>query len=296
MQAVGLARHGVLAPYLRPGHTAIGSINSPMQCMMKEVCAQCLQPQVDPETGERTVVFSCFNQDQALDRVDFPRAPRAVGTERIAGKAVRAMDRPRAAPARCAAEARGGVIGASALHPWRTHDTTPDMNVALRKPWTQQQFFQWAETQAGRYEFDGIQPVAMTGGNVGHGLIMRNLHRALDTRLRGGGCRPLGPDVGIETINRAVRYPDALVTRSTLDPTARTAPDPVVVFEILSPTSGRVDRIIKVREYAAVASIRRYIILELSSVGLTVMERSTPEEVWRVITLTNDDNSSHPGS
>jgi NADPH-dependent glutamate synthase beta subunit-like oxidoreductase/NAD(P)H-flavin reductase len=71
MQAVGVARHGVLAPYLKPGHTAIGSINSPMQCMMKEVCAQCLQPQIDPATGVRTVVFSCFNQDQALDRVDF---------------------------------------------------------------------------------------------------------------------------------------------------------------------------------------------------------------------------------
>ncbi len=72
MQAVSAARHGVLAPYLRADHTAIGSINSPMQCMMKEVCAQCLQPQIDPVTGERTVVFSCFNQDQALDRVDFP--------------------------------------------------------------------------------------------------------------------------------------------------------------------------------------------------------------------------------
>jgi hypothetical protein len=43
-----------------------------MQCMMKEVCAQCLQPQVDPLTGELTVIFSCFNQDQQLDRVDFP--------------------------------------------------------------------------------------------------------------------------------------------------------------------------------------------------------------------------------
>ncbi len=72
MQAVGVARHGVLAPYLKPGHSAIGSINSPMQCMMKEVCAQCLQPHIDPASGERSVVFSCFNQDQALDRVDFP--------------------------------------------------------------------------------------------------------------------------------------------------------------------------------------------------------------------------------
>ena len=72
MEAVGAARHGVLAPYLRAGHTAIGSINSPMQCMMKEVCAQCLQAHVDPVTGARTVVFSCFNQDQSLDLVDFP--------------------------------------------------------------------------------------------------------------------------------------------------------------------------------------------------------------------------------
>ncbi|HQT76498.1 MAG TPA: FAD-dependent oxidoreductase [Rhodopila sp.] len=79
MQAVGTARHGVLAPYLKPGHSAIGSINSPMQCMMKEVCAQCLQPQVNPETGERTVVFSCFNQDQALDRVDFPALHERLG-------------------------------------------------------------------------------------------------------------------------------------------------------------------------------------------------------------------------
>jgi NADPH-dependent glutamate synthase beta subunit-like oxidoreductase/NAD(P)H-flavin reductase len=79
MQAVGAARNGVLARYLKPDHTAIGSINSPMQCMMKEVCAQCLQPQTDPVTGERTVVFSCFNQDQALDRVDFPALHERLG-------------------------------------------------------------------------------------------------------------------------------------------------------------------------------------------------------------------------
>jgi NADPH-dependent glutamate synthase beta subunit-like oxidoreductase/NAD(P)H-flavin reductase len=71
MAAVAAARHGVLAGHLKPHHFAIGSINSPMQCMMKEICAQCLQPQADPLTGERSYVFSCFNQDQPLDRVDF---------------------------------------------------------------------------------------------------------------------------------------------------------------------------------------------------------------------------------
>ena len=71
MNAVRMARHSAFKDVLG-GAAAIGSINSPMQCMMKEICAQCLQKHVNPETGEETApVFSCFNQDQDLDRVDF---------------------------------------------------------------------------------------------------------------------------------------------------------------------------------------------------------------------------------
>jgi NADPH-dependent glutamate synthase beta subunit-like oxidoreductase/NAD(P)H-flavin reductase len=71
MNAVRIARHTALAPHLNPTHVGIGSINSPMQCMMKEVCAQCLQRHVDPATGREEFIFSCYNQDQELDRVDF---------------------------------------------------------------------------------------------------------------------------------------------------------------------------------------------------------------------------------
>jgi hypothetical protein len=71
MAAIKAARSAALAPYLKREHVAIASINSPMQCMMKEVCAQCLQKQVDPATGKETIVFTCFNQDQLMDRVDF---------------------------------------------------------------------------------------------------------------------------------------------------------------------------------------------------------------------------------
>ncbi len=71
MAAVARARHDVLKAHLKPGHAAIGSINSPMQCMLKEICAQCLQPHHDPHTGRTGYVFSCFNQDQDLDWVDF---------------------------------------------------------------------------------------------------------------------------------------------------------------------------------------------------------------------------------
>lgn len=71
MAAVTRARHGILHPHMRPGHVALASINSPMQCMLKEVCAQCLQRHVDPVTGKESFIFTCFNQDQPQDTVDW---------------------------------------------------------------------------------------------------------------------------------------------------------------------------------------------------------------------------------
>jgi hypothetical protein len=90
MAAVAAARHGALAPWLKPGHVGLGSINSPMQCMMKEICAQCLQRHVDPATGEERVVFSCFNQDQELDRVDWGCLKDRLGQNSAGEKLTRA--------------------------------------------------------------------------------------------------------------------------------------------------------------------------------------------------------------
>ena len=86
MAAVARARHGVLQPYLKPGHAAIGSINSPMQCMLKEICAQCLQVHKDPKTGTQTTVFSCFNQDQPLDSVDWNNLRSRLGQNSVQEK------------------------------------------------------------------------------------------------------------------------------------------------------------------------------------------------------------------
>ncbi|HXC49432.1 MAG TPA: FAD-dependent oxidoreductase [Candidatus Limnocylindrales bacterium] len=86
MAAVAESRHTLLAPYLKPGHCGIGSINSPMQCMMKEICAQCLQPHRDPATGKTTYVFSCFNQDQDLDHVDFAGLRDRLGQNSLSEK------------------------------------------------------------------------------------------------------------------------------------------------------------------------------------------------------------------
>jgi NADPH-dependent glutamate synthase beta subunit-like oxidoreductase/NAD(P)H-flavin reductase len=103
MAAVKEARHTLLAPHLLPGHAAIASINSPMQCMMKEICAQCLQKHVDPVTGREYTVFSCSNQDQMQDSVDWKnladRLRQNTVQEKLTGRWVQLLLERHRAPA-----------------------------------------------------------------------------------------------------------------------------------------------------------------------------------------------------
>jgi NADPH-dependent glutamate synthase beta subunit-like oxidoreductase/NAD(P)H-flavin reductase len=83
MAAVAGARKTNLAPSLGNIPLAIASINSPMQCMMKAICGQCLQEQIDPKTGTVSYVFSCLQQDQNLDCVNFASLGQRLSQNRL---------------------------------------------------------------------------------------------------------------------------------------------------------------------------------------------------------------------
>ncbi len=134
----------------------------------------------------------------------------------------------------------------------------------------------------------------MVGGTINHALIRHNLWAALRTRLRGGPCRPLGPDSAVAKTGDAIRYPDALVSCAKFDGTARLVPGVVVVFEVLSPTFGRTDRIDKVREYHAIPTLRRYVILEHESAALTVLHREPQGDSWHAMALIAEDTLRMP--
>jgi Uma2 family endonuclease len=168
------------------------------------------------------------------------------------------------------------------------------MDAAVTTPWTIEQFLSWAAGQEERYDFDGEQPVAMAGGTARHNRIEGNIHAALRSRLRGGRCSNFGPDLGVPTAGQKVRYPDALVTYRKFPDSERLAPDVVVVFEVRSPDSGRRDRIEKVREYAAVPSIQRYVIVEFASSGLLVLHRQSGDAPFAAQSLTIDDTLALP--
>jgi Uma2 family endonuclease len=148
------------------------------------------------------------------------------------------------------------------------------MSLAVRKPMTLAEFLEWEERQPLRYEFDGVGPVAMTGGTAGHAIIQGNLAIVIGGRLRGNPCRFYGSDLKFQVAEGHVRYPDGMVLCSPVDRTASVVHDPVIIFEVLSPSTTRNDRIVKAREYQATPSVERYVMLEQDGVGATVYARS----------------------
>jgi len=164
----------------------------------------------------------------------------------------------------------------SAHRDWRCA-MRAEMSVALRKPIILVDFLAWEERQALRYEFDGFEPVAMTGGTIAHDQITFDLRTALAARLAGTACRALGPNVKIVADGR-VRYPDVFVVCGPVAPAATVAGDPVVVFEVLSEGSSETDLIDKNREYRATPSIQRYVVLRQTHRAAIIFVRR--EDGW----------------
>ncbi|HEY2621757.1 MAG TPA: Uma2 family endonuclease [Acetobacteraceae bacterium] len=77
-----------------------------------------------------------------------------------------------------------------------------------------------------------------------------------------------------------------VVTCSPVVGSSDTVPDPIVVFEILSPSTASVDRVVKNEEYRATPSIRRYVMLEQTRIGATVFARAG--ESWTGTVMLGD--------
>ncbi len=131
---------------------------------------------------------------------------------------------------------------------------------------TAEEFLAWEAREELRYEFDGLRPVAMVGGSGAHARIQVRLLTLLDGKLRGSGCEVVGSELKL-LVNDRVRYPDAFVTCSPISNADQVHCDPVVIFEIVSPSSERIDRFVKNIEYRQLSSLRAYVLLQQDFIG-----------------------------
>lgn len=148
------------------------------------------------------------------------------------------------------------------------------MNVIVRPGVSLADFLAWERAQPLRFEFDGTQPIPMTGGTVAHARLVRRIMEAM-SGLLSADYEAFGGDLKVLTTPDRVRYPGVVVLRGVAAPDADTV-EPVVLFEVLSPSTSLTDLRVKPAEYAGVASLLAYAILPQDGpAGATVLRRSS---------------------
>ncbi len=130
------------------------------------------------------------------------------------------------------------------------------------KPLTFDEFLAWERRQEFKHEFEDGQPVAMAGASEAHNIIQANLIAAVAPKLRGSGCRPFPSDMLVRTGIGRGRYPDMTIDCGPRRGENLVAPEPRVVFQVLSEDTQLRDRTIKLADYNATPSIAHYVPIE----------------------------------
>lgn len=157
------------------------------------------------------------------------------------------------------------------------------MPSAAEKLMSIEEFLAWEREQPERHEFDGFTVTAMTGGSLDDSTIASNLHRICSAKLRGTGCMAFRGDAKV-IANGTVRYPDLSVTCSPITGRDDIVPEPVLLIEVVSPTTEHVDRGRKKLDYFATASVRQYAIVEQDEPLVDLYTRTDAGWVNEIVT------------
>jgi Uma2 family endonuclease len=146
------------------------------------------------------------------------------------------------------------------------------MNVQLPVRMDKAAFLDWVQGREERYELDRGRVIMMTGGSRAHWQITANLFKALDTRVDPEKWAVL-PEFGIDLGSESIRYPDIVVDAAGEAPGDLTATAPVLIAEVLSPSSERIDLGDKSSEYLRLPSLAAYCVFAQDAIKAWVWTR-----------------------
>jgi Uma2 family endonuclease len=141
------------------------------------------------------------------------------------------------------------------------------MHVLAKPRMTVDEFLAWAQDHPGRYELFRGEVYARSAETTGHiaikGAVFLALHAAI--RARGVACHVLADGATVRIDSSTACEPDALVyCGEKLPPTSLEVPDPVIVVEVLSQSTRRVDVSLKLAGYFQRPSVMHYLVVDPS--------------------------------
>ncbi len=151
------------------------------------------------------------------------------------------------------------------------------MAQTARRPMSVEEFFDWQQRQDFPYELVGGVPVPhvkmMTGASAQHDRATVTIVAALHNPLRGTGCRPTTDDIGQRTGIATLRRPDVTVECGDLILDSDESRKPKLVVEVLSPSTGPIDRFRKFEEDRRHPTIAYILLVETRWPSATLYRR-----------------------
>ncbi|BCX88593.1 hypothetical protein MIN45_P0962 [Methylomarinovum tepidoasis] len=125
-----------------------------------------------------------------------------------------------------------------------------------------------------RHEYVAGQVFAMVGSTLGHNRVVGNIATFLNSRLRGTPCSAYVSDVKVRIeAADAFYYPDVVVSCEAADLSALYLTEPVLVVEVLSPSTETTDRREKRLNYQKLPSLKEYVLVAPDAVQVEVYRR-----------------------
>jgi Uma2 family endonuclease len=147
---------------------------------------------------------------------------------------------------------------------------------------TEEQYLAIERAAEFRSEFLDGEMFAMSGGSMEHASIQTNILVELSLALRGTPCRAFGPDLRIKVSSRMYTYPDVSVVCGKpllADEHEDNLLNPVVIVEVLSPSTEKYDRGLKFQQHRTIASLRDYILIDQGQMRIEQYTRQ-PDDTW----------------
>jgi Uma2 family endonuclease len=143
-----------------------------------------------------------------------------------------------------------------------------------------EEFLEWGLHQELRYELVDGAPVAMAGAKQRHDQIVANVHGMLYNLMRGQKCRYFTADLAVRIPMGNIRRPDAGIDCGPSDDDATTAIAPILVLEVLSPSTRDFDMFGKLEEYKTVPTLAHIVIVDPDTPQVFHWSR-LPDKPWR---------------
>ncbi|HEY0323598.1 MAG TPA: Uma2 family endonuclease [Pyrinomonadaceae bacterium] len=135
-----------------------------------------------------------------------------------------------------------------------------------------------------RHEYVQGEVYAFAGASDRHNRIAGNIYARLSTHLVAGPCEPFISDMKIRVSADVFYYPDVVVTCDAPGGDAYFRSEPILIVEVISPSTERIDRHEKMVAYKSVPSLQEYVLVMQDEMRVGIYRRKDKE--WEVLTFT----------